>query len=207
MSVANQAIKCDTINGLNSRTLWMKTEKKRRKRKHESRRCQPTYHSSPFDKYLIGATGCAAHNNKHTAIKREKNGHKTHTQRERERKSAEIQFRMKEDIILCGLKIHGAAFYCLKIKNLIIWNSQLIRIDFVDCFTVEIGTEQKKLATDKFVAERPPTKPSNGTSRYQKPKTFPNLIHLICVWVRNSFSLLPLLNSLVREFLLMMIYF
>lgn len=86
-AVGLAAIKCDTINGLNSRTLWMKTEKKRRKRKHESRRCQPTYHSSPFDKYLIGATGCATHNNKHTAIKREKNGHKTHTQREREKVS------------------------------------------------------------------------------------------------------------------------
>lgn len=141
-------------------TLLSMEKRKVNEEKRASRRCQPAYHSSPFDKYLIGTTGCATHNNNQT------HSDKKNTNQERWN-STEMRWRHSHYMIvrLAKKQSYGRLFYCWKKKSP---KTQLIRIDFLIAST-KLGIQWETLALGKFL---PPTKAVMAKIIIKRWKTF-----------------------------------
>lgn len=137
--------------------LSMEKRKVNGGKKRASRRCQPAYHSSPFDKYLIGTTGCATHNNNQT------HSDKKNTNQERWNST---ETRWRHSHYMSDLKKRGLRTPFLLLKKITQNSTDTNR--FLDCFNKVRHSVRNTRAWKIFATHEG----SNGKNHYQKMKNF-----------------------------------
>lgn len=141
-------------------TLLSMEKRKVNEEKRASRRCQPAYHSSPFDKYLIGTTGCATHNNNQTHSDKKKHQPRTVKFNGNAMKTFTLY-----DCQTCKKTELRTPFLLLKKK---ITQNSTDTNRFFDCFNKVRHSVRNTRAWKIFATHEG----SNGKNHYQKMKNF-----------------------------------